>query len=286
MKYVIFNGQVYPENTPIITANNRGLIYGDGVFETIKLQDNRLRNSCCHFDRLFEGMRLLDFYQDPTFRAEFLEEKILELANLNQHLPHARIRLMVFRNDALPSIIPDPLRNTASIVNKQVPDWILTTGNLEPKYLSLNTTGLRIGVCPWVKKTADQFSSLKSSSYQLYQTAARYATSQRWEDALICNVFDRIIESATSNIFWIKNKVLYTPPLTEGPVAGTMRRRILQIVPQAGWEVKEHPLEIPDLKEADAIFLSNALYGIRWVGEFMENKYSPGKAAALYQLLQ
>ena len=95
--FINFNGKLLPEETPIITANNRGVRYGDGLFETMKLQNGEIRLFDLHMDRLFKGLALLKFDIPSLFTREFIRESIVQLSRKNKLEQLGRVRLNVFR---------------------------------------------------------------------------------------------------------------------------------------------------------------------------------------------
>src|ERR1700730_805231 len=97
--FFIYNDKFYPADTPVISSGNRSLRYGDGLFETMKIVNGKIINKDFHFERLFNGVVLLQFDIPKNFTSAFLEKKIDELVKKNQHSASARVRLMIFRGD-------------------------------------------------------------------------------------------------------------------------------------------------------------------------------------------
>lgn len=95
--YLNYNGKLIKSGKAIIRADNRGFKYGDGLFETMIVLNNQIRLALYHFERLFEGLRLLEFERPDFFTAEFFKEQILSLCERNSHERKARVRLMIFR---------------------------------------------------------------------------------------------------------------------------------------------------------------------------------------------
>jgi branched-chain amino acid aminotransferase len=128
---------------------------------------------------------------------------------------------------------------------------------------------LRIDIYPFEFKRADEFSHLKSLPFFPYAEAARYAAEQGLDDCIVLNSYERIADSSISNIFILKNKTLYTPPLSEGCIEGVMRRSLLDQI-----KCTEAPIDIEDMLEADEVFLTNAIRGIRSVKYFRDTIYN------------
>jgi branched-chain amino acid aminotransferase len=125
-----------------------------------------------------------------------------------------------------------------------------------------------IGVFPHGRKACDSLANLKSGNFLLYALGARYALDHRLDDCLVLNTHERMADSCIANLFYTNKGMIYTPPLSEGCVAGVMRRFLLDRLPAWGFPIAEQPVTRGDLDDADEIFLTNALKGIRWVGDF------------------
>ncbi|MEO8584499.1 MAG: aminotransferase class IV [Flavitalea sp.] len=250
--FINFNGSFVEEDTPVVSAGNRGLRYGDGVFETMKVKDGIIKLSRFHFERLFEGLAVLRIRFSNHLNATYFEEQVLNTISKNKLKGAVRVRLMVFRGSGGLYEIDSP------------PIFIIECWKLSASKLELNENGLEIGIYKEVQKSCDRLSNLKSNNYLLYVMAALFAKENKYNDCLILNVHNRICESTISNVFWIKNEIVYTPPLTEGCVAGVMRRHLLHTLPAAGYIVQEKIISADEIQTADELFLSNAI-GLRWV---------------------
>lgn len=271
--FINHNGRLLEEDVPVINAANRGLRYGDGVFETMRLTNGQVQLSELHFERLFQALDLLQFRITPNFSMKYLTEQILFLCTKNRLLASARIRLNVFRKDGG---LYDLVDHTPDFV---IEAWDLVEGHL------LNESGLVIDVHSLARKSCDVFSNLKSNNYLPYTIAALYAKQNKLDDCLILNTNERVCDATIANVFCIRDNVIYTPPLSEGCVAGVMRRHLLQILPQKGYSVEEKPLAIGDLHDADELFLTNAISGIRWVETFQNKLYTNTFSRSIFSLI-
>jgi len=267
--FIIFNGSIVPSGTPIITADNRGFRYGDGLFETIRVKDGRIVLGKYHFDRLISGARLLQFEISSFLSAEKLSAEILELCRRNGHERSARVRLNVFRAD---------MGQESGAPQHVIQSWELETGEEAEK-------GVTLGIYPHGRKSCDQLSNIKSNNYLVYSMGARYAGQHGWDDSLVLNSFGRVADSSIANLFLVKGGIVYTPPLSEGCVAGVMRRWLIQVLPEKGWEVREQPAAPEDLLQADELFLSNAIRGSRWVGKLAGVTYGNKIAQAVKKII-
>ncbi|MCW3092436.1 MAG: hypothetical protein JWP81_3505 [Ferruginibacter sp.] len=262
MNYFNYNGKLYQEGFSIIHADNRGLRYGDGLFETMKMQNGKIQFEDEHFSRLWKGMKILEFDIPKLFTAEQLQHEIKSLVKKNQHEPAARIRLTVIRGDGG---LYDAVSHVPAYI---IQSWPLTAGSGE-----WNTNGLVLGIYEATKKSCDILSHIKHNNYLPNVLAALTAKKQKWNDAILLNTYGRICETTIANIFAIKDGVVYTPSLNEGCVAGIMRRIMIRNLEQSDWPVIEQSLNRDDLLAADEVFLTNSMHAMRWVQNIGEVTY-------------
>jgi branched-chain amino acid aminotransferase len=149
--------------------------------------------------------------------------------------------------------------------------------------LELNSTGLEIDVFPDAKISCDKFSSIKSNNCLPYVMAAMYAKQHRINEAILLNPYGRVADTTIANLFIVHHKQLITPPLSEGGICGVMRKHLMKM--DLPFSIIEKPLTIEDLENADEIFLTNAINGIRWVGMFRDSSYGNASAVIIHELL-
>jgi len=146
----------------------------------------------------------------------------------------------------------------------------------------LNENGLDLGVFKEGRKSCDAFASLKSNNYLLYILAANYARSQKWNECLVLNQHERIADATLANLFFIRDEKIFTPASGEGGVVGVMRNYLLNQFRASGLAVEEGLYTIRDIEEADEVFLTNAIHGIKWVKSFGNSNYSCRQTALLF----
>jgi branched-chain amino acid aminotransferase len=261
--WIDHNGNLLPAGSRILTASNRGFHYGDGLFETILVRNGRIRLREAHFDRLFDGMDRLHYAVPSSLTRDKLETGILQLCTRNGHTALARVRLTIYRADG-GLYDPEDLH----------PRYLIESSTLSPSYIDLNEKGLIIDVYPDGMKSCDSLANIKSNNFLLYALAALYAKAHQLNDCLVRNNYGRLADSTIANLFCRKDREIFTPPLSEGCVAGVMRKFLLSALPDAGFPVSQRPVTTEDLLNADEIFLSNAIRGIRWVRKFRTSQYS------------
>ena len=274
MIYFNYNGKIFNENENIIGPTNRGLRYGDGLFETIKFKNGEIILAAPHFERLWAGMEILGFTIPIHLTVEKLTTEIMALIKKNK-LNEARVRLTIIRSDGG---IYDPKNNN--------PNYIIEAIKLNEDNGTLNINGLHVCIYKDAKKSIDAFSNLKTNNYLPYFMGAKFAKKQHCNDALILNSNDNICDSTIANLFFIKDKVIYTAALTEGCVAGVMRCWLIYTLRLLNYKVEETTISKKLLLEADEVFLSNSIYNIRWVASLENRNYTNLEVQKLNELLQ
>ncbi len=270
--FLQYNGKSYKADKLLISPDNRSFRYGDGFFETIKMVKGKILLEDLHMERLFSSMDRLYFQKPSYFTPDYIKEQILALAKQNYHDKLGRIRLTIFRGNGG---LYDP--------ENHFPNYIIQTWALNPANNNLNENGLITDIYPDARKAADQFSSIKSNNYLSYAMAALWAKKEHLNDAILLNANNRIADSTIANIFIVQNGVIKTPPLTEGPVSGNMRRYLLQSLRKENMPVEESPITAEELKQAAELFFTNAIYGIKWVKQLGNSQYSNNVSSMLHK---
>ena len=258
--YVSINGEIQNADQAAITIDNRTFRYGIGLFETILAINNEVQQLTFHWNRLQQGLQLLGFQTPSFFNEAALLKAIQGILNKNKHNKYARIRIQFFANAGG---ILETQQNTCN--------YLIETSAIDASICELNENGLLVGIHTLYKKEIDPLSAYKINGRICYAMAAQEAKEKKWNDALVLNSQGNIIESSISNIFWIKDKTVYTPPVSEGCIAGIRRANWISTLKEKGIPVIEMPLSKEMLLEADEVFLTNSIRKIRWVNA-IENK--------------
>lgn len=263
MNYFNYNGKLFKDGTPVIGADNRGLRYGDGLFETMKMLNSELIFEDEHFARLWRGLNVLQFDISKHFKVEKLSGEIKLLAKKNGHEKAARIRLSIIRGDGG---LYDAKNHSPGYI---IQTWPLAAGSGE-----WNSNGLVVGIYKEAKKSCDILSNLKHNNYLPYVLAALQAKKEKWNDAILLNTNGRICDTTIANIFIVKDNAVFTPSLSEGCVAGIMRKMIIMNLLKSNWQVVEKEMSVDELLNADEVFVTNSMYNIRWVQRIYENTFN------------
>lgn len=239
-----WNGNIVKEGS--FMHDNRSFRYGDGLFESMRIFNGKIFNRKLHENRLENSLNVLKLSLKKSISKVF--DEVDDLLSINDVSKGGFARLMLYR-DSKGSYIPS---------NNKAAYWI-ECSKLKSNQFELKEKPIQIVFFTEYKKLSSKLSNIKSNNALLYILASIYAKEQRADDAILLNEKDNIIESTNANLFVVKKEKLYTPPLNDGPLDGTLRRLILQY-----FEVKERSLSIEDYEVADEVFLTNA-NGIRIV---------------------
>ena len=269
---MIFNGVMMDAEKPVITVDNRSFRYGDGCFETMKAVKGKIIHANEHFERFFKSLELLQFDKPNYLNAAYLSEHIIKLLQQNKHQQTARIRLTLFRGNG-----------GLYDAENHFPNYCIQTWNLNVANNDLNENGLVIDVYKDARKVCDAFSHLKSNNYLPYVMAALWAKKNHLNDALLLNPFDKIADATIANIFIVKDGIIKTPAIAEGGVNGIMKNYLLQCMRKENIPVEECSIAVDDVLQAQEVFLTNSIYGIKWVKQCGISNYTLQAAALLHK---
>jgi branched-subunit amino acid aminotransferase/4-amino-4-deoxychorismate lyase len=275
MKDFLYNGSWISENQQSLLVNNRSFLYGDGIFESIRVNKGELLNFEAHLDRIRLGLNTLLIDSPKEFiSSEGLGNECLKVIEKSQYR-NARIRINLFREEGgFYSPDGNGLNYTISIFPLD-----------EPAY-ELNEQGYKAELYQGFKKSMNMLSSVKTCNALLYVLAGVEKNKLGLDEMILLNEKGNLCESISSNIFIVINGAVYTPELSEGPVAGVMRSKIISLLGSEKKKVNETTLRPMDLMRADEVFLSNAIQGIRWVSQIGKKEYGKEFSLWLSELIQ
>lgn len=226
---------------------NQAFKYGDGVFETIRIFREKPMYLEAHFARLFAGMYFLKYnFQEEKLQSRMTEGiyRIILAGNFN----HARLRLQVFR--------PHPLLP---------PDFLIEASPIEDFYSTINTysiTDFRL-----LPLFATPLSAFKHNNRLTYQMANIHASEEGYDEAILY-YNQHVAETSNMNIFMVKDKKVYTPPLACGCLNGIMRSKVIRLCKSMKITIKDISFTSKALAGAEEIFLTNVIRGIAPVWKY------------------
>lgn len=271
--FILVNGNLFPSDNALFTAHHRSVKYGDGIFESIRVINGKTAFIDKHLKRLFKNAALIKL--NVKFSADEIKQQITLLLEKNQIQKSGRIRISFYRNA---EGFYKPASNECDLIIEAAKIDTLAA-------YELNMPGLVVDIYKDAYKPLHFLSEVKSSSSLLYVLAAEWAKQRYLDDALLINEKKNICEATSSNIFWVKNAVVHTPPLSEACLPGIMREVLIDLMQKNNIEILEIPCTETDLLEADELFLSNSIHGIKWIVAFKNKRYFTNTAKKLITYL-
>lgn len=272
--YVNNNGEILSNDGPTIKAGNRGYLYGDGVFESIRILNGKPINMENHVKRMLEGAKMIKMRPPSYFDVDFFTKNITELLEKSGIREGGRCRIHLDRSAG----------GTYKPESNEV-EYYVEVYPIENNHFELNTKGFEVDLFMDIKKPKTSLSNFKTKNGLVYVIASITAKEKGLDDYLIQNNTGGILESTSSNMFVVSNGVLYTPGLEEGCLAGTMRMQIINLAIENGIKVYECNILPQNLLVADEIFLTNAINGIQWVQGYRTKRYFNTVSKKLIELL-
>ena len=270
--FLNFNGKMFRNDKLLISPDDKSFRYGDGCFETMKMVSGKIVLEAFHFERLFTSLQILQINKPNYFITDVFKEEILDLAKRNHHKKSARIRLTISRGEG------GLYENENNKPNYLIQTWDLNTSNNK-----LNENGLVMNVFSNARKICDDYSHIKNNNFLCYALGALWAKQHKLNDVVLLNPFDKVADSTIANIFIVNNGIIKTPALSEGCIAGVTRKYLLMLMREEGMPVEETSISVEELMSASEIFLTNSIFGIRWVKEMGKSNYKNQLSSLLFK---
>lgn len=244
-----------------LAAGDRGLHYGDGLFETVAVRDGACEFWDRHLQRLRRGCERLHI---PMPDTELLMQESLRLT---QEQSRAVLKILVTRGSGGRGYrVPAQVQPTRIL---RLTEW--------PEHPAANAeTGVRLRLCAQRLGSNPALAGLKHLN-RLEQVLARLEwDNPETAEGVMLDATGQVIEGTFTNVFMVKQGRLFSPRLDQCGVAGVMRGVVMDLAHAAGIDCEEHPLPLDELLAADEIFITNSLIGIWPVRAFEQWRKSPG----------
>ena len=269
-----FNGNIVAQEENVLTQN-RAFLYGDGVFETLKIVNKKILFLEDHYFRLMASMRVVRMEIPMNFTMEYFEEQVLNLVDQKGISASARARITVFRNDGGLYL---PKTNDVS--------FLIHATSLENTSYVLNTADYEVDLYKDFYVTKQLLSSIKTTNKMINVTGSIFAHENGLANCILVNDTKNVVEALQGNLFMIVGKKMITPPISEGCLNGIMRKQILALAKKLeGIEVHEEIISPFDLQKADELFLTNVITGIQPITKYRKKEFTNNWAQVLVQKL-
>ncbi len=253
-----FNFTVVETDEILPEWHSRAFLYGDGLFETLIVQNGVIKFLNDHYQRLTSGMAALHMQLPDGFSQASLQNSILALVKTCQRGNSARVRLQIWRK---PGGLYTPENNGV--------DCLITAQPLAPMQISVKEKAIFYEA---IRLNHSAISEFKTTSALPYVMAGMARKNAQSDDAILLDVNGCIAECVASNIFWVKSQVVYTPSLESGCVAGIMRKNIIRALHKHPVSVMEGLFTKEHLLEAEAVFCCNVA-GIQWIKKIEDTSF-------------
>ncbi|MGB3181891.1 MAG: aminotransferase class IV [Cyclobacteriaceae bacterium] len=238
---ILFDGIIYPETTPLLTFSDRGLLYGDGIFETMLMTDGHIRNLSGHVNRISEGMKVLQI--QGKIAEDVIREKAISLAKEHALTGMVRVKWVIWRK---PGGLYTPASEDFHELIKVTP---FSPGTAE------------VQKADFAEKAIVSYSAIsrfKTVSALPYVLASIECRDRSMDDLIILSADGNVAECLYSNLFWGTGRLLHTPSLQTGCIEGVRRKALLKHLPELGYTIKETLSRPQELLSADYTFRTNA----------------------------
>ena len=269
---VNLNGTLVSKDEKLFKAGNRAFTYGDQLFETILFIGGELKFWEDHYFRMMGGACLLRMEIPIHLNIDFIQTEILrtiEASNLSTI--NTRVRLSIFRTQG--GFYKPHDRSL---------EYLIEVEPIDDFQLVFNVVGLNIDVFYDHLKPKQVLSNVKGLNSIISVLASIYIDENNLDDAILLNSDSEICETSASNIFVVKDGLIYTPPINSGCVDGIIRKKIIENAEDWGYTVEEKEMKPFELIKADEVFLSSSIKGVQWVQSYKKKKYQKNMSSDIY----
>ena len=267
-----FNGKITDLSDQLI--NNRAFLYGDAVFETLIIFNDKILFWEDHYFRLMSSMRIIRLDIPDKYTPEFFRENIIKIHNNISQTGNSRIRINIYRSSGGKY---KPEKNT--------PSFIISCESINYNTYKLNKGHYEVDLYKDYYLDNQLISSIKSNNKIINVVASIYASENGFDNCILLNKDKLVSEFINSNLFIIKDEKIYTPTLKSGCLNGVLRKNLFKILSSSSFELCEQDLSTFDITQSDEIFGTNIAQGIFSVTKFRKKDYDCSKTKKIITML-
>jgi len=259
-----FNGNITNE-VNVISFKNRGFNYGDALFETIKASHGKLLFWEDHYFRLMASMRIMRMEIPMNFTMEYLESQITNTLEANKlYEASARVKLMVNRVEG----------GLYSPDNNAI-EFLINVVSIDNDFYLIDNSACEVDLFKDYYISPSLLSTLKTNNKVLNVVGSIYAKENKLQNCLILNTNKQVIEALNGNLFLVKDKIIKTPPISDGCLKGIMRKQIIEIIGMMPeYTLEETSISPFELQKADALFITNVITGIQSITKYRKKNFT------------
>ena len=267
-----FNGKITDLSDQLI--NNRAFLYGDAVFETLIIFNDKILFWEDHYFRLMSSMRIIRLDIPDKYTPEFFKENIIKIHNNISQTRNSRIRINIFRFSGGKY---KPKKNT--------PSFIISCESINYNTYKLNKGHYEVDLYKDYYLDNQLISSIKTNNKIINVVASIYASENGFDNCILLNKDKLVSEFINSNLFIIKDEKIYTPTLKSGCLNGVVRKNLFKILSSSSFELCEQDLSTFDITQSDEIFGTNIAQGIFTVTKFRKKEYDCSQTKKIITML-
>ncbi len=255
--------------------NNRGFLFGDSVFETIKVVNNKIIYWEEHYLRLMSSMRILRIEIPSLYNPDFFEEEIRKTNLKIDSFFTGRVRLTIFRREG-GLYLPD----------YNDPIFVINSQKTDQKLFDVNLQSYKVDLFKDYQIQSNLISNLKTNNRVINVIGSIYAKENDLDNCILLNDQKFVSEFLNGNIFIVKDSQVITPTISSGCLNGVMRNKIIELINKlTNLEIKEKNFSPYELISSDEIWVSNSISGIIPVTEYRRKKFSNKVAITIINYL-
>jgi branched-chain amino acid aminotransferase len=257
-----YNGEIVNQDHNSLQSN-RAFLYGDAVFETLKIVNNRILFLEDHYFRLMASMRILRMEIPMNFTQEFIEKQVLDLATANHIGESARVRITVYRNS-----------EGYYLPETNIISYLISVKPLDNQLYKIENNTYEVDLFKDFYISKQLLSTLKTTNKLINITGSIYAKENDLNNCLLLNEDKNVVEALNGNIFVLMGNKLTTPLLSDGCLNGILRKQIIEILKNMeDIEFYEQTISPFDLQKADELFITNTITGIQPITKYRKKEY-------------
>lgn len=262
---IFINERIVDEKRAVIPVSDRGLLYGDGLFETMRSYKGKIFMLDKHLDRLYSSSEVIDLKIDKDRKyIKFVLYKLLKVNNLKD----ARVRLTITRGSGRVGL------DCTSVKDQSL---IITAKKFVPYPDRFYKKGTSLFISQVRRDERSKLSGIKSLNYLSNILARIEAQAEGADDAIMLNTKGHVAETAVSNIFMVRKKKLITPSVDSGILPGITREIVLSLAPECDLKSVERHITPEELKKSREVFITNTAMQIIPVTKIDDKQIGTGK---------
>jgi len=259
------DGKIVKKENATLSVLNRGFAYGDSVFETIRVINEKIMFWEDHYFRLMASMRIMRMEIPSNFSPEFLEKEIKNIIEANDlSTSPARIKFAVYRLQG--GYYTPATRDVGYVISAEA---------MESSFYLYNDDPYEIELFKDHYVNSGLLSTIKSNNRAVNVLGSIYASENGYDNCLLLNEKKGVVEALNGNLFLVKGTTIKTPAISDGALNGIIRKQLINILKKTeDYTLEETSISPFELQKADELFITNVAKGIQPVSKYRKKEYA------------